>query len=128
VLREKNSIPENTGFEIGKTGIIPVSVLTIQYQIGNTSCCECAFAYNFSCRTLLFTISAVARAHLFIMFAIACALLFTLSAVALLHMQCPVIHTLFSGFKGFIKNLGKCQQNGGRNETTIRCFTNRSGN
>jgi hypothetical protein len=26
--------PENTGFEIGKTGIIPVSVLTIQYRIG----------------------------------------------------------------------------------------------
>jgi hypothetical protein len=28
---------KNTGFEIGKTGIIPVSVLTIQYRIiGNT--------------------------------------------------------------------------------------------
>jgi hypothetical protein len=27
----------NTGFEIGKTGIIPVSVLTIQYRIGNTT-------------------------------------------------------------------------------------------
>jgi hypothetical protein len=30
-------LPENTSFEIGKTGIIPVSVLTIQYRIGNTS-------------------------------------------------------------------------------------------
>jgi hypothetical protein len=30
-------MPENTSFEIGKTGIIPVSVLTIQYRIGNTS-------------------------------------------------------------------------------------------
>jgi hypothetical protein len=33
MFREKNF---NTGFEIGKTGIIPVSVLTIQYRIGNT--------------------------------------------------------------------------------------------
>jgi hypothetical protein len=28
IFREKPSIPEYTGFEIGKTGIIPVSVLT----------------------------------------------------------------------------------------------------
>jgi hypothetical protein len=35
---KKPSIPEYTGFEIGKTGIIPVSVLTFQYRIGNTSC------------------------------------------------------------------------------------------
>jgi hypothetical protein len=31
MFREKNV---NTGFEIGKTGIIPVSVMTIQYRIG----------------------------------------------------------------------------------------------
>jgi hypothetical protein len=36
MFREKKSIPENTGIEIEKTGIIPVSVLTIQYRIGNT--------------------------------------------------------------------------------------------
>jgi hypothetical protein len=36
-FREKPSIPEYTSFEIGKTGIIPVSVLTFQYRIGNTS-------------------------------------------------------------------------------------------
>jgi hypothetical protein len=30
---EKNVNMENTGFEIGKNGIIPVSVLTIQYRI-----------------------------------------------------------------------------------------------
>jgi hypothetical protein len=33
---KKPSIPEYTGFEIGKTGIIPVSVLRFQYRIGNT--------------------------------------------------------------------------------------------
>jgi hypothetical protein len=37
IFREKPSIPEYTGFEIGKTGIIPVSVLTFQYRIGNTN-------------------------------------------------------------------------------------------
>jgi hypothetical protein len=34
IFREKPSIPEYTGFEIGKTGIIPVSVLRFQYQTG----------------------------------------------------------------------------------------------
>jgi hypothetical protein len=34
---KKPSIPEYTGFEIGKTGIIPVSVLRFQYRIGNTN-------------------------------------------------------------------------------------------
>jgi hypothetical protein len=37
IFRKKPSIPEFTGFEIGKTGIIPVSVLTFQYRIGNTT-------------------------------------------------------------------------------------------
>jgi hypothetical protein len=37
MFREKTSIPEYTGFEIGKTGFISVSVLTIQYRIGNTT-------------------------------------------------------------------------------------------
>jgi hypothetical protein len=37
MFRKKTSIPEYTGFEIGKTGIIPVSVLTFQYRIGNTT-------------------------------------------------------------------------------------------
>jgi hypothetical protein len=38
MFREKNV---NAGFEIGKTGIIPVSVMTIQYRIGNTVPKEC---------------------------------------------------------------------------------------
>jgi hypothetical protein len=37
IFREKASIPEYTGFEIGKTGIIPFSVVTFQYRIGNTT-------------------------------------------------------------------------------------------
>jgi hypothetical protein len=45
IFREKPSIPEYTGFEIGKTGIIPVSVLRFQYRIGNTSGGSCNPSY-----------------------------------------------------------------------------------
>jgi hypothetical protein len=36
----------NRGFEIGKTGILPVSVLTIQYRIGNTTAYKVFYNIN----------------------------------------------------------------------------------
>jgi hypothetical protein len=50
MFREKDSIPENIGFEIGKTGSIPVSVLTIQYRIGNTKMDHTSYVFNVDTR------------------------------------------------------------------------------